>query len=239
MTMTGGPDQAELAELRDLGVATVYEASGRAGLIDADLVQVVPGSRAAGPARIAYCGQGDNRAVHAVMAALRPGEVLVLTMPRPAPVALVGELLATQAAVRGAAAVLVDAAVRDLVELRELGLPVWSRWVRVAGATKDHRGRLDVPVRVGGARITPGDVVVLDADGGVVVAGGEVGRVLAAARTRQEREAALRPRLAAGELSYDLHGLRARDDADDAGDAAASAPGGSGPEPGPGQEVTG
>src|SRR5690606_24333175 len=137
MTPADGPAQAALVALRDPGVATVYEAAGRVGLIDADLIQVVPGSRAAGPARIAYCHQGDNRAVHAVMAAVRPGDVLVLTMPSPAPVALVGELLATQAAVHGAVAILVDAAVRDLVELRELGLPIWTRWVRVAGATKD------------------------------------------------------------------------------------------------------
>lgn len=214
---TAPVDPAATAELRDLGVATVYEAAGRVGLIDADLIQVVPGSRAAGPARIAYCHQGDNRAVHAVMAALRPGEVLVLAMPEPAPVALLGELLATQAAGRGAAAVLVDAAVRDLADLRDLGLPVWSRWVRVAGATKDHRGQLDVPVRVGGARIAPGDVVILDTDGGMVVTPSDVERVLVAARARQEKEVAMRRRLAAGELSYDIHGLRARDAAEDAG----------------------
>lgn len=225
-------DPAAVAELRDLGVATVYEASGREGLIDADLIQVVPGSRAAGPARIAYCHQGDNRAVHAVMAALRPGEVLVLAMPEPAPVALLGELLGMQAAGRQAAAVLVDAAVRDLEDLRDLGLPVWSRWVRVAGATKDHQGQLDVPVRVGGARIAPRDVVILDADGGVVVARSEVERVLSASQARQEKEIAMRRRLAAGELSYDIHGLRARDEAD--GGSAAGQPAGGGP-----REVTG
>ncbi|MPZ29028.1 MAG: dimethylmenaquinone methyltransferase [Micromonosporaceae bacterium] len=200
-----------LEGLRDLGVATAYEASGRSGLVDADLIQVLPGSRAAGPARIARCHQGDNRAVHAVMTVLQPGEVLVLAMPQPEPVALVGALLATQAAVRGAAAVLVDAAVRDVDELRELGLPVWSRWVRVAGASKEHRGRLDASVEVGGARINPGDIVVLDSDGAVVVASENADQVLANARQRHDREAAMLPRLAAGELSYDIHGLRARD----------------------------
>src|SRR5690606_38695949 len=151
----------------------------------------------------------------------------------PAPVALVGELLATQAAVHGAVAILVDAAVRDLVELRELGLPIWTRWVRVAGATKDHRGQLDVPVQVGGARIAPGAVVVLDADGGVVGGRDQGDQFLAAARARQEKEAGLRPRLLAGELSYDLHGLRARDVAEDAATATPTAPGESGPGPGP------
>lgn len=210
MTTTQTPGSA-IHDLLDLGVATVYEASGRTGLIDADLIQVVPGSRAAGPARIAYCGQGDNRAVHEVMSVLRPGDLLVLCMPRPEPVALVGELLITQALAAGAAGVLVDAAVRDLEELRALGLPVWTRWVRVAGATKRHRGQLDVPVEVAGARIHPGDIVLLDSDGGVVVARDRVGEVLVAARERQRREAALRPRLAAGELSYDIYGLRQRD----------------------------
>src|SRR3954452_15733738 len=100
--------------------------------------------------------------VHAAMDRLQPGEVLVLTMPDPAPVALLGELLGTQAHARGAAGVLVDAAVRDVEELAALGLPVWARWVRVRGADKAQVGALDVPVEVGGARIRPGDVVVLD-----------------------------------------------------------------------------
>ena len=94
------------AELARLGSATVYEGGGRIGFVDADLVQVIPGSRVAGPARTVTCGQGDNLMVHAAMAELQPGEVLVLTMPEPAPVALVGDLLATQAKVHGAAAML-------------------------------------------------------------------------------------------------------------------------------------
>src|SRR3954447_23309638 len=114
-----------VSELARLGAATVYEASGRQGLVDAELHQLVPGSRACGPARIARCGQDDNLMVHAVMASLQPREVLVLTMPEPAPVALLGDLLATQAQVHGAAAILVDAAVRDR---EELPLPVWARW---------------------------------------------------------------------------------------------------------------
>ena len=198
-----------LRELARLGAATVYEASGRQGLVDADLHQIVPGTRACGPARIARCGQDDNLMVHAVMTALQPAEVLVLTMPEPAPVALLGELLATQAQVRGAAAVLVDAAVRDSEELRHMGLPVWARWIRSRGATKDIPGELDVPVTVGGARIRPGDLVVLDADGVTVVAAERAEQVLEASRAREAKEAAKRERLQAGELSYELDGLRA------------------------------
>jgi 4-hydroxy-4-methyl-2-oxoglutarate aldolase len=197
-------------ELAELGSATVYEASGREGLVDLDLHQVIPGSRAAGPARIARCGQGDNLMVHAVMDRAQPGDVLVLTMPDPEPVALIGELLVTQAKGRGVAALLVDAGVRDVVELRELGVPVWARWIRVRGATKTEVGALDVPVEVGGATIEPGDTLVLDDDGVVVVRRERVDEVLAASRERLEAERVKRAKLEAGELSYDLDGLRAR-----------------------------
>jgi 4-hydroxy-4-methyl-2-oxoglutarate aldolase len=195
-------------ELARLGMATVYEASGRRGLIDAALVQVVPGSRAAGPARTARCGQGDNLMVHAAMDRLQPGEVLVLTMPEPAPVALIGDLLAAQARQRGAAAVLVDAAVRDVEELQAMGLPIWARWVRARGAEKKVVGSLDVAVEVGGANIRPGDVVVLDADGAAVVEQERVDEVVAASREREENERVKRGKLQDGALSYDLDGLR-------------------------------
>jgi 4-hydroxy-4-methyl-2-oxoglutarate aldolase len=196
------------AELARLGSATVHEAAGRAPVVDVALIQIVPGSRAAGPARTVHCGQGDNLMVHAAVAEAEPGEVLVLTMPEPAPVALVGELLATQAKGRGVAAILVDAAVRDVEELREVGVPIWARYVRVSGAEKSVPGSIGEPVQVGGATIRRGDVVVLDADGAVVVQREHVAEVLEAARTRAEGERAKRAKLEAGELSYDLDGLR-------------------------------
>ena len=197
-------------DLARLGSATVYEGGGRGGFVDADLVQVVPGSRAAGPARTVRCAQGDNLMVHAAMAALRPGEVLVLTMPEPAPFALFGGLLATQARARGAAAVLVDASVRDVEELAALGPPTWARWVRVRGAVKEEPGALDVPVAVGGAEIRPGDAVVLDADGVAVVAPDRLEAVLKGALEREEKERVKAEKLAGGALSYDLDGLRAK-----------------------------
>jgi 4-hydroxy-4-methyl-2-oxoglutarate aldolase len=197
-------------ELAQLGSATVYEAGGRRGYVDAELVQVVPGSRVAGPARTVRCGQDDNLMVHAAMAEVQPGEVLVLTMPDPRPVALIGELLATQAQAHGAAALLVDASVRDLEELVEMGLPIWARWIRVRGATKDASGTIGDPVTVGGAEIRQGDIVVLDADGVAVVERGRVEEVLIASRDRAERERVKRVKLADGALSYDLDGLRRR-----------------------------
>jgi 4-hydroxy-4-methyl-2-oxoglutarate aldolase len=192
----------------ELGVSTVYEAAGQRGLVEADLVQVVPGSRVAGPARTVRCGQDDNLAVHLAMEGLRPGDILVVTMPEPRPVALVGELLALQAQAHGAAGLLVDAAVRDREQLVTLGIPAWARWIRAAGTTKADRGELDIRVTVGGAAIDPGDIVVLDADGAVVVARARAAEVLEASEARQAKEEAMLPRLRAGELTADLNGLR-------------------------------
>ena len=201
---------SQLVELARLGAATVYEAGGRGSYVDADFTQVVPGSRVAGPARTVSCGQDDNLMVHAVMAEVQPGEIIVLTMPEPRPVALVGDLLATQAKARGAAGMLIDASVRDVEELRELGLPIWARWTRVRGATKVISGRLGDSVTVGGATIAAGDILVMDADGIAVVPATRVDEVLVASTQREENERVKRAKLRAGELSYDLDGLRER-----------------------------
>lgn len=195
-------------ELAEMGSATVYEAGGRGGYVEADLIQILPGTRVAGPARTVRCGQDDNLMVHAVMAELQPGEVLVLTMPEPRPVALVGDLLATQAKAHGAAGILIDASVRDVETLAELDLPIWARWVRVKGATKDIAGSIGEPVEVGGATIRQGDVVVLDADGAAVIEAERVDEVLEASRERERRERVKRVKLSAGELSFELDGLR-------------------------------
>ena len=199
----------KLFRLSELGVATVYEASGREGLIDIPLFQIIPNSRVAGFARTVLCGQDDNLMVHAAIEQIQPGEVLVLTMPEAAPVALIGELLATQVKVKKAAGILVDASVRDVSELVELGLPIWSHFIRVKGATKTKIGELNVPVAVGGTRIASGDVVVMDTDGAVCVKHERVDDVLNASEERLEKESTLRKKLLAGQISYDLHGLRA------------------------------
>ena len=198
----------DYATLAELGVATVHEAAGRTGVIDVPLTQVVPGSRVAGPARIALCAAGDNSMVHAVIAHALPGDVLVLTSREPAPVALVGELLATQAQAQGVAGILVDGAVRDLDELAAIGLPIWARFVRAQGATKGAVGELDVPVTIGGTEIKPGDLVVMDCDGAMALASAQVEEVLPLALERAERERVMRLRYAAGELSYNVNGLR-------------------------------
>ena len=198
----------KITRLSELGVATVYEASGRAGLIDIPLIQLLPGSRVAGPARTVLCGQDDNLMVHAVIEQIQPGEVLVLSMPEPAPVALIGELLATQVKVKQAAGILVDAAIRDVEELVALGLSIWTRFIRIKGATKTKVGNLNVPVMVGGIQISPSDILILDTDGGVCVRRERVDEVLQASEVRFEKETHMRERLVSGEISYDIHGLR-------------------------------
>ena len=202
--------ETAIAELAALGSATVYEAGGRRGYVDLDLIQILAGTRVAGPARTVKCGQDDNLMVHAAMAEVQPGEVLVLTMPEPRPVGIVGDLLATQAKAHGAAGILIDAAVRDIDTLAELGLPIWARWVRVKGATKDIPGTIGEPVQMGGATIRQGDIVVMDADGAAVVEAERVDDVLEASRRREDNERVKRIKLQAGELSYDLDGLRER-----------------------------
>ena len=146
--------------------------------------------------------------VHAAIEHIQPGDVLVLTMPEPAPVALIGDLLVTQVKVRGAVGILVDAAVRDVTDLIDLGLPIWTRFIRVRGATKTKLGQINGTVTVGGTGVHPGDVVVLDADGGLCVQGDHLTEVLQKAEERLKREAIMRSRLIAGEISLDIHGLR-------------------------------
>jgi 4-hydroxy-4-methyl-2-oxoglutarate aldolase len=201
-------NESDIQELAQYGVATAYEAAGRTGLIDIPLIQLLPGSRVAGPARTVRCGQADNLMVHAVMEKVQPGEILVLTMPEPEPVALIGELLATQAQVRQVAGILVDASVRDTEELQSLGLPIWTRWIRVRGATKTHVGTINETIIVGNTSIAPGDIVLLDADGALALPAERVPAILEATRARASSENTLRAQLLAGALSYDFSGLR-------------------------------
>ncbi|MFN0153771.1 MAG: RraA family protein [Gaiella sp.] len=188
----------------ELGVATIFESAGGAGLVAGTFLRLVPGTRAAGPARIALCGPADNLAAHRLLATVRAGDVVVLAPSEPRPVAVIGELMARQAQVRGAAAVLVDGPVRDVDEIVSFGIPVWARSVSAAGPAKAVPGELDVAVTVGGVRIEPGDIVVLDGDGVVVVPAGRGDEVLAAAEARAAWETDLRRRIEAGETTAEI-----------------------------------
>ena len=191
------------------GVSTVYEAAGRTGLVDLELISIVSGAKVAGRARTVLCGQDDNLMVAAAIARVRPGEILVVRMPESRPVSMLGGLLAEQCVARGVAGVLVDAAVRDVAAIRALGMPVWARYVRARSAAKKAVGTLDAPLEIGGTTVAAGDLVVLDDDGAVAVAAARVGEVLAAAAARAAQEQVKLERYRRGELSYDLDGLRA------------------------------
>jgi 4-hydroxy-4-methyl-2-oxoglutarate aldolase len=199
-----------LSELARLGSATVYEAGGRRGYVELDLHMTIARVSVAGPARTVMCAQSDNLTVHAVMARVQPGEIIVITQPEPRPVAMVGDLLATQAQVHGAAGMLIDASVRDREDLARLDIPIWARWVRVKGALKETLGSIGLPVSVGGALIRQGDILVLDPDGVAVVEVERVDEVLAASLEREERERIKRGKLRDGALSWEIDGLRAR-----------------------------
>ena len=196
------------ADLGRHGVSTIYEASGREGLVQIPLIQVVAGTQVAGPARTVRCGQGDNLMVHAVMDQVVDGEVLVFVMPEPRPEALLGEILAIQAQRRGAAALLLDAAIRDADEIRKMKLPTWTRWISPKGPDKKVWGAVNEPVVVGGVTIEAGDGVVLDADGVVIVRQSRLDDVLDLSTARTAKEDDLRKKLRDGALTYDLFDLR-------------------------------
>ena len=197
----------ELHRLAQFGVAAIYEAGQRNGLVDIELQQIIPASKVAGPARTVSLGARGNRAVHEAMKWIVPGEVLVIAVKEPEPIALIGELLALQAKVAGAAGILIDGAVRDVDAIRKLGLPIWARWVRARGAVKNDVSSLDVPVKIGGAMINPGDTVVLDSDGAVVVPKEKVADILELTERRENNESSVRSRLMTGEFTFDIYGL--------------------------------
>lgn len=200
---------AEIArELAALGVATVHEANGRRGLMDAALRPLVPDVRVCGPAVTSLNHAGDNLMLHAAIEVCEPGDVLVVATLSPSTHGMLGELVATQCRARGIAAVILDAGARDSAAIRRMRYPVWARAISAAGTTKVNAGWVNVPVVCAGALVRPGDLVVADDDGVVVVAREEAPGVLAEGRKRAEREDRARERFAAGELSLDVNDLR-------------------------------
>ena len=202
-------DPATIAGLAEAGVATVHEAMGRTGLLATGLRPVQCRARIAGSAVTVRCQAGDNLMIHAAIEVCEPGDVLVVTVASPSTDGMFGELLATSLQARGVVALVIDAGVRDVAELNDLGFPVWSRAVSAHGTVKATAGSVNVPVVCAGERIDPGDVIVADDDGVVVVRRADAAAALAASQTRLAKEAATRAALARGELGVDLYGLRA------------------------------
>jgi 4-hydroxy-4-methyl-2-oxoglutarate aldolase len=201
-------DAEDAARLGEFGVATVHEALGRVGYLGPELRPAWPGARIGGTAVTVLCWPGDNLMIHVAVEQCRPGDVLVVATNSPSTDGLFGELFATALAHRGVRGVILGCGVRDVAELQEMAFPAWSRAVSAQGSVKATAGAVNVPVVLGGQTIYPGDVVLADDDGVMVVPRADVPRALTAGQARIDKEAASRAAFQQGELGLDRYGLR-------------------------------
>ena len=201
-------DPEVVAALGKAGVATAHEAAGRIGLLGPEIQPRQAGGSIAGSAVTVSCHPGDNLMIHAAVEVCGPGDVLVVTTTSPSTDGMFGDLLATSLRARGVVGLVSDAGVRDIAALRGMGFPVWSRAVHAQGTVKASPGSVNVPVVAAGQLVGPGDVVIADDDGVLVLPAKAAPAVAEAAAARTANEAAKREALAGGTLGVDLYELR-------------------------------
>jgi 4-hydroxy-4-methyl-2-oxoglutarate aldolase len=204
------PDPEAVKILGELGVATVHEAQGRSGLMKTYMRPIYPAARVAGPAVTVLCQSGDNLMIHAAVEVCQPGDVLVVTTGSDSTDGMFGDLLATSLVAHGVLGLIIDAGVRDVSELTAMDFPVWSRAISAQGTVKATAGSVNIPIVCAGAAIQPGDVVVGDMDGVVVVPRENAAEVAKASQARVAKEEKNRHSLRSGELGLDMYGLRAK-----------------------------
>lgn len=205
---TAGPDPEAMATFQRLGVATVHEAMGKRGLAEPVLRPIYPGARIAGRAVTVLSHPGDNLMIHAAIEQCGAGDVLVVTTTSPSTDGMFGDLFATALKARGTLGLIINAGVRDVADLAAMEFPVWSRAVHAQGTNKLNPGSINVPIMLPGVSVLPGDAVLADDDGVLVVPRAEAQEVARKALQREEAEAEKREQFKAGVLGLDLYNLR-------------------------------
>ena len=204
------PDAALVRKLGEFGVATVHEAQGRTGLMLPYMRPIYPSARIASPAVTVFCHASDNLMIHAAIEVCRPGDVVVVTTQSESSDGMFGELLGTSFQAHGITGLVIDAGVRDVADLTTMKFPAFSKAISSQGTVKETAGSVNIDVVCAGALVHPGDVIVADIDGVVVVQSREVAEVVSLCEQRLAKEAKNRERLRAGELGLDMYGLRAK-----------------------------
>ena len=202
-------DEAVIRGLAESGTATVHEAQGRRGFLGPAIRPIQQDAARAGSAITVLSHPGDNLMVHAAIECCQEGDFLVVANTAGSTHGMFGELIATSLAARGVVGLVIDAGVRDTSALRAMGFAVWSQYVSCQGTVKASPGSVNVPIVIGGSIVNPGDVVVADDDGVVVVPRIDATEVLEKSQRREAKEAEVRERLGSRELGLDIYGLRA------------------------------